>query len=88
VCGQCHGQWSEREAGTDLTDSPDRYRPGGVLEKQRIYQQFAAADPSRAAADPQKHELMKYLLENDPDYSALVLARRSDPDLGSRVHRA
>jgi Cytochrome c554 and c-prime len=68
VCGQCHGQWSEREAGTDLTDSPDRYRPGGVLEKQRIYQEFAAADPSRAAADPQKHELMKYLLENDPDY--------------------
>jgi hypothetical protein len=68
VCGQCHGQWSEREAGTDLTDSPERYRPGDVLEKQRIYQQFAAADPSRAQLDPQKHELMKYLLENERDY--------------------
>jgi len=68
VCGQCHGQWSEREAGTDLVDSPERYRPGDVLEKQRIYQQFAAADPSRAQLDPQKHELMQYLLENEQDY--------------------
>jgi hypothetical protein len=68
VCGQCHGQWSERSPGMDLADSPERFRPGGELEKHRIYQQFAAADPSRASQDPQKHELMKYLLENEQDY--------------------
>jgi hypothetical protein len=68
VCGQCHGQWSEREPGTDLADSPERYRPGDPVEKHRMYQQFAAADPSRANVDPQKHEFMKYLLEQEKDY--------------------
>jgi hypothetical protein len=68
VCGQCHGQWSERRAGVDLEDSPARYRPGGQVEQNRIYQQFAAAEPARASADPQKHEFMKYLLANEQDY--------------------
>lgn len=68
VCGQCHGQWSERRDGTDLEDSPERYQPGDLLEKHRIYQQFGAADPAYAAIDPQKHGKMKFMLEHRQDY--------------------
>jgi hypothetical protein len=68
VCGQCHGQWTERVPGTDLADSPERYRPGDVLAKQRMYQQFAAADPATARIDPQRQQFMKYLLEQEPEY--------------------
>jgi hypothetical protein len=68
VCGQCHGQWTERRQGSDLEDSPERYRPGDVVGKHRMYQQFAAARPERASADPERHEFMKYLLEHEQDY--------------------
>lgn len=68
VCGQCHGQWVERRPGTDLEDSPRRYKPGDDLYRDRIYLEYRNADPRHRAEDPQKHLTMNHLLENMPEY--------------------
>lgn len=68
VCGQCHGQWVERRAGSDLMDGPHRYRPGDDLYEHRIYLEYRSADDRFRAEDPQKHATMNHLLTQMPDY--------------------